>query len=278
MFKDRKLLIATKHHKEQVIAPIFEKGLGVHCFVPEKYDSDIFGTFSGEVERKNTALETVKAKCLAAMEEFDCDLAIASEGSFGSHPSIFFAQADDEFLIFIDKKNDLEIIGRELSLETNFYGEKIYNREMLLNFADRIQFPSHAIILRAEADDLTSIRKGIITNSQLEDAFQQIMNMHGSVYAETDMRALYNPTRMAVIKIAAQKLLETIKTECPSCKAPGFCVTDAKQGLLCSWCSAPTRSTLSFIYSCKKCFFSSEKMYPHQKITEEPGFCDSCNP
>jgi hypothetical protein len=278
MFKDRKLLIATKHHKEQVIAPIFEKGLGVHCFVPEKYDSDIFGTFSGEVERKNSALETVKAKCLAAMEEFDCDLAIASEGSFGSHPSIFFAQADDEFLIFIDKKNDLEIIGRELSLETNFYGEKIHNREMLLNFADRIQFPSHAIILRAEADDLKSIRKGITTNNQLEDAFQQIMNMHGSVYAETDMRALYNPTRMAVIKIAAQKLLETIKTECSSCKAPGFCVTDAKQGLPCSWCSAPTRSTLSFIYSCKKCFFSSEKMYPHQKITEEPGFCDSCNP
>lgn len=278
MFKDRKLLIATKHHKEQVIAPIFEKGLGVHCFVPEKYDSDIFGTFSGEVERKTTALETVKAKCLAAMEEFDCDLAIASEGSFGSHPSIFFAQADDEFLIFIDKKNDLEIIARELSLETNFYGEKIYNREMLLNFADRIQFPSHAIILRAEADDLTSIRKGINTNSQLEDAFQQMMNMHGSVYAETDMRALYNPTRMGVIKVAAQKLLETIKAECPSCKAPGFCVTDAKQGLPCSWCSAPTRSTLSFIYSCKKCFFSSEKMYPHQKITEEPGFCDSCNP
>ena len=278
MFKDRKLLIATKHHKEQVIAPIFEKGLGVHCFVPEMYDSDIFGTFSGEVERKNTALETVKAKCLAAMEEFDCDLAIASEGSFGSHPSIFFAQADDEFLIFIDKKNDLEIIARELSLETNFYGEKIYNREMLLNFANRIQFPSHAIILRTEADDLTSIRKGIITNSQLEDAFQQIMNMHGSVYAETDMRALYNPTRMGVIKVAAQKLLETIKAECPSCKAPGFCVTDAKQGLPCSWCSAPTRSTLSFIYSCKKCFFSSEKMYPHQKITEEPGFCDSCNP
>lgn len=278
MFKDRKLLIATKHHKEQVIAPIFEKGLGVHCFVPEKYDSDIFGTFSGQVERKNTALETVKAKCLAAMEEFDCDLAIASEGSFGSHPSIFFAQADDEFLIFIDKKNDLEIIGRELSLETNFYGEKIYNREMLLNFANRIQFPSHAIILRTEADDLTSIRKGIRTNNQLEDAFKQIMNMHGSVYAETDMRALYNPTRMAVIKIAAQKLLETIKTECPSCKAPGFSVTDAKQGLPCSWCSAPTRSTLSFIYSCKKCFFSSEKMHPHQKITEEPGFCDSCNP
>ncbi|RTY91201.1 hypothetical protein EKM01_09225 [Flavobacterium sp. RSP46] len=278
MFEGRQLLIATKHHKEKVIAPIFEKGLGVHCFVPESYDSDIFGTFSGEVERKNTAVETVRAKCLAAMEEFDCDLAIASEGSFGSHPSIFFAQADDEFLIFIDKKNDLEIIARELSLETNFYGENISSKEMLLDFANKIQFPAHAIILRSKPDDLTTLVKGITTKSELEDTFQHLVNKYGSVYAETDMRALYNPTRMGVIKVAAQKLLETIKTECPSCKAPGYCVIDAKQGLPCSWCSAPTRSTLSFIYSCKKCCFSSEKMYPHQKITEEPGFCDSCNP
>ncbi|RTY68963.1 hypothetical protein EKM05_10705 [Flavobacterium sp. GSP27] len=278
MFEGRQLLIATKHHKEKVIAPIFEKGLGVHCFVPESYDSDIFGTFSGEVERKNTAVETVRAKCLAAMEEFDCDLAIASEGSFGSHPSIFFAQADDEFLIFIDKKNDLEIIARELSLKTNFHGENISSKEMLLDFANKIQFPAHAIILRSKPDDLTTLVKGITTKSELEDTFQHLVNKYGSVYAETDMRALYNPTRMGVIKVAAQKLLETIKTECPSCKAPGYCVIDAKQGLPCSWCSAPTRSTLSFIYSCKKCCFSSEKMYPHQKITEEPGFCDSCNP
>ena len=86
--KNRKLLSATKHNKEQVIAPIFEEGLGVHCFVPDKYNSDIFGTFSGEVERKNSAVATVRAKCLAAKEEFDCDLVRASEGSFGSY--LFF--------------------------------------------------------------------------------------------------------------------------------------------------------------------------------------------
>ncbi|MFV8270864.1 DUF6671 family protein [Flavobacterium sp. GT2N3] len=278
MFKNRKLLIATKHHKEIVIVPILEKGLGVHCFVPQNYDSDIFGTFTGEVERAASALETVRAKCLAAMEEFDCDLGIASEGSFGSHPSIFFAQADDEFLIFIDKKNDLEIIARELSLETNFYGENIHSKDMLLNFANRIQFPSHAIILRTKADDRTAIIKGITTGRQLEDSFQHLMSVYGSVYAETDMRALYNPTRMNVIEKATQKLLETIKTACPSCKRPGFSVTDVKPGLPCSCCSAPTRSTLSFIYTCQKCTFSSQKMHPHQKITEEPGYCDACNP
>jgi hypothetical protein len=278
MFEGRRLLIATMHQKEKVIAPIFEKGLGVFCFVPENYDSDIFGTFSGEVERKANALETVRTKCLAAMAEFDCDLGIASEGSFGSHPSIFFAQADDEFLIFIDKKNDLEIIVRELSLNTNFNGDNILNTEMLLDFAKKVQFPSHAIILRSSPNEFSGIVKGITTVRQLEESFEYLMDINGSVYAETDMRALYNPTRMDVIKIAAEKLLESIQTECPSCKTPGFSITDVKPGLPCSWCSAPTRSTLSFIYSCKKCSFSFEKMFPHQKTTEEPGFCDSCNP
>ena len=278
MFEGRRLLIATKHHKETVIAPILESGLGVRCFVPENYDSDIFGTFSGEVERKESAIQTVKAKCLAAMTEFDCDLSVASEGSFGSHPSIFFAQANDELLILIDKKNDLEIMVRELSLDTNFFGENILNREILLDFAKKVQFPSHGIILRTKADDHATVIKGITTKRHLEDSFHLLMGIHGSVYAETDMRAMYNPTRMGVIKIAAQKLVYAIKSECPSCKTPGFCVTDMKQGLPCSWCSAPTRSTLSFIYRCKKCSFSSEKMYPHQKTTEEPGFCDSCNP
>lgn len=34
----------------------------------------------------------------------DRKLGIASEGSFGPHPSMFFISADDEFLIYMDKK------------------------------------------------------------------------------------------------------------------------------------------------------------------------------
>ena len=112
MFKGRKLLIATKHDKEKVIAPILEKELGVTCFVAENFDTDVLGTFTGEVERKDDPITTARNKCLMAMELNNCDLAIASEGSFGPHPAIFFVHADDEMLLFIDKKNDLEIIAR----------------------------------------------------------------------------------------------------------------------------------------------------------------------
>lgn len=51
-FSQRKLVIATKHHKEKVIAPLIEKVLGVECFVGKNFDTDTLGTFTGEVERK----------------------------------------------------------------------------------------------------------------------------------------------------------------------------------------------------------------------------------
>lgn len=110
MFAGRKLVIATKHQKEAVIAPPIEKSLGVNCFVAKDFDTDQYGTFSGEIDRKLSPLDTARLKCYAAMKANTCDLAIASEGSFGPHPSMFFVPADDELLVLIDKKNELESI------------------------------------------------------------------------------------------------------------------------------------------------------------------------
>ena len=65
MFENRKLVIATKHNKESVISPLIEQSLKVNCFVPENFDSDKFGTFSGEIDRTKDALTTVKNKWLS---------------------------------------------------------------------------------------------------------------------------------------------------------------------------------------------------------------------
>ena len=78
MFEGRRLVIATKHGKEEVLTPILERELGVHCFTLPTFDSDLFGTFSGEVERLDDALLTARLKCEKAMEIAQCDLAIAA--------------------------------------------------------------------------------------------------------------------------------------------------------------------------------------------------------
>ena len=278
MFKGRKLVIATKHQKEKVIAPILEKELGVKCFLVEDLDTDILGTFTGEVERIDDPIITARKKCLMAMEQSNCDLAVASEGSFGQHPTLYFVPADDEFLLFIDKKNNVEIIVRELSTDTNFNGAQIKTEVELKEFASHAKFPSHGLILRKSKDDFKNIVKGISEESQLKNVFYNLMSSEGTAYIETDMRALHNPTRMKVIEAATIKLAKKINSLCPNCQMPGFGITESKAGLPCKACNFPTNSIISHIYTCQKCFFSDEKKYPNGKQTEDPIFCDVCNP
>ena len=278
LFKNRKLVIATKHQKEKVIAPLLEKNLGVNCFAMEGFDTDTLGTFTGEIERELDTISTLRKKCLLAMEASNCDLGVASEGSFGAHPSIFFASSDDEFLILIDKKNNLEIIARELSMETNFNGKEIKTEKELFDFAKNVKFPTHGLVLRKSEKDFTQIIKGIIDSAVLKQSFEKLLGESNSVYVETDMRAMYNPTRMTVIENATKKLVDKLKSCCPQCNIPGFGVTEVKKGLECSSCGSPTNSILSFIYSCQKCNFTKEEMYPHKKTIEDPMYCDYCNP
>jgi len=278
MFEERRLVIATKHKKEKVIASLMEKAFGVSCFVNEKFDTDLLGTFSGEIERKLDPIASARQKCLMAMELSNCDLGIASEGSFGPHPSMFFVSADDEFLIFIDKKNNYEIIVRELSTDTNFNGKEIKTEEELLAFAKAINFPSHGLILRKSKSSNDSIIKGITNKNRLEQAFNELFDKFNSVYVETDMRAMFNPSRMKVIEAATKKLITKINSLCPQCSQPGFGITDTKSGLACGFCGSPTNSTLSYIYVCQHCSYAKEERYPHNRTTEEPMYCDYCNP
>ncbi len=278
MFQNRKLLIATKHQKEKVIAPILEKELGVSCFVDGTFDTDSLGTFTGEIERELDPISTAREKCIRAMKLNNCDLGIASEGSFGPHPTIFFISADDEFLIFIDSKNNIEIIERELSTFTNFNGKQIQSQQELLEFAQQSDFPKHGIILRKSKDENTDIHKGITDIETLKKTFEHLYLKYNTVYVETDMRAMFNPTRMSVIEKATQKLVQKIKSACPQCQMPGFGITDAKKGLECSLCGSLTNSTLSYIYICQHCQYTKEEMYPNKKTKEDPMYCDFCNP
>lgn len=278
MFSGRKLLIATKHKKEKVIAPLLEKSLGVKCFAATNFDTDTLGTFTGEVERKDDPVTTAREKCFLAMQQYDCDLAVASEGSFGMHPFMFLIHADEEIVLFIDKKNDLEIIAKELSTDTNFNGEEIKTEEQLKNFAERARFPTHGLIVRKAKDDFTEIVKGITEWEKLKTTFHQFIEKYGTAFVETDMRAMYNPSRMQVIEKATKKLVDKINSRCPKCNTPGFGITDRKEGLPCSLCGFKTRSTLSYIYTCKKCSYTKEEMYPNKITEEDPMYCDVCNP
>jgi hypothetical protein len=277
-FGGRSIVIASKHKKQNAMAALLEKELGVTCIVPDNLDTDLLGTFSGEIERELSPMDAARQKCMLAMELTGADLAVASEGSFGAHPLLYFLPADDELLVFIDKKNDVEIVAREISTKTNYNAKEVSTEEDLLAFAQSAQFPSHALILKDKKEEFSAIAKGIIETKELLDMFKQFMETYGSLYVETDMRAHLNPSRMQVIEETTEKLIKKIKSTCPSCNTPGFGIKDATPGLPCENCKAPTKSTLFHVYACQKCNHTYEAYFPNGKQEEDPTYCDRCNP
>jgi hypothetical protein len=278
MFQGRRILIATKHKKEDVLAPILESELGLKSFVLDDFDTDVFGTFTGEITREGTPLDALRKKVELGLALTDVDIAIASEGSFGPHPTVFFVPAADEVLLFRDKKNDLEIVAREITTDTNFGSAEVQSQEELLAFAEKSLFPSHALILSGVDDNASAFVKGITSQDELLSVFQELKCKAKTVLVQTDMRALYNPTRMKTIERACHKLIKNIMSTCPGCVTPGYSVSDVLSGLPCSLCGRPTKSTLAHQYVCKKCGHEERRYYPSLKLEEDPTFCDYCNP
>ena len=277
-FEGRTLAIATMHQKERVLGSVLQEALGVQVLTPAGLNTDVLGTFTGEVERQEDIRSVLRTKCRMAMDLCRTDLAVASEGSFGPHPQIPFVPADDEALMLLDLKNGLEIHVRELSFETNYASGVFTDWSLLEAFARSAGFPEHGIILRTRQPDDQLMIKGITNPVLLREGFNRLLGVCGEVHAETDMRAMFNPTRMRVIERAARKLADRVCTICPGCARPGFGLVRTESGLPCSQCFAPTRSVLLAIYGCDGCGHIEKVFQPEQKQFEDPMYCSFCNP
>jgi hypothetical protein len=277
-FSGRKIVIATKHQKEVAIAQILKQDLGLETFVFSDFDTDTLGTFTGEVERTLSPLDAARKKCHWAMERYGFDLAIASEGSFGPHPSFPFIPANEELLLMVDRKNDLEIAVKVLDTDTN-YAYLEYTPDCdLAQFLEKAQFPSHSLIVRKSVNDFFLVYKYVFSLDYLHSTLNHMMETYGECYLETDMRAMCNPSRMKVITQLTGKLVEKVQNACPKCQTPGFSVSELIRGLPCQDCGLPTKSVKSLHYSCQKCHYLKIESNSEAKVCEDPMYCDFCNP
>lgn len=278
IFKNRTAVLITKHKKDEVIFPVLAQ-LGMNFKLLDTVDTDTFGTFTRDIERKGTQLEAARYKALKAIEETGESIAIASEGSFGAHPTIYFVPANIELILFVDTLNNIEISGWEISTDTNSSHAEISDVEEAKEFAKKCGFPSHGMVVRP-IDNSDILFKGITSEKTLEEAVLKclVASQNGKVLIETDMRAVFNPTRMKVIEKATINLLNKIKNLCPECGWPGFEITEWIKGLPCEICFFPTRGIKKHIYQCKKCYHKKEIEYPDNQKCSEPEFCDFCNP
>jgi hypothetical protein len=279
-FRNRTAILATMHRKEDVIAPILEAGLGLRVVVPAGLNTDEFGTFSRDRDRPGSQLETARFKAQRALELSGETLAIASEGSFAPHSS-FPAACDRELVLLLDQANQLEIVGEAISLETNFRHQTIRTVEEAQQFATAIG-AAHGLIVMATATarQPEDIIKGITTPDQLIAAVTTMLERSptGSIHLETDMRALYNPTRMMVIAEATRHLLALAQIPCAQCATPGFAIAERRVGLPCEWCGLPTALTHSVVRRCQTCDFSQVDFFPDGATSANPADCSYCNP
>lgn len=285
LFTDRVAFIATMHQKEKIIAPLMENSLGLRCTTLQTFDTDVFGTFTGEVQRPASQLETLRMKCQKGLEISGLEICIASEGAFGAHPTLSFLAADIEMLMLIDKKNNLEVVGQVLTTETNFATTGVSAWEEALEFAEQIGFPEHALVItvntspsKNELEKKQTIAKGINQFNELQYLVNKLLKENQSIHLETDMRAMHNPTRRKVIAQTTQELIKKLLSSCPQCGTLGFSPSDFRLGLPCENCGLPTQQVYATIWKCAKCNFVKEEIYPQGNTTADATYCSFCNP
>ena len=277
-FRGRTLVIATMHGKEAVIAPLVEQSLGVRTILPPSiFNSDVFGTFTGDIKRTHDQLETARKKAYAAMETTGLDLAIANEGSFGPDPNLPGIVVDQELCLLIDKANHIEVAGWYRTAKTNAAQTTVGSAKEALAFARSIGFPAHGIIVRRTARSRFFLYKDIADESSLLHRVNSLLSYPfvRQIVLETDLRAHRNPTRLDAIRNATEILLENSSLLCPRCGAPGFTVQEEERGLPCRRCGLPTSLVKARTSTCQSCHFRHRA----EVTTEaEPRDCAYCNP
>lgn len=277
MYNNIEIILATKHEKEKAIQEPFEEEFNAKIIVPSDYDTDQFGTFTGEVPRLNSAYETVIKKAKEAALQYGFQYAIANEGSFGPHPTIFFAPADIELMSFVDYKNDMVVVESEITTETNYAHCDPTAAATYADFLEKIKFGSHGVIVRSLDTD-TIIAKGITQREELDAIVTSSFKRQSAIRLETDMRAMMNPTRMNIINKLAIKLIQRLQKICHQCGAPGFGKTAVTGNLLCRSCRTKTELYQFKVLSCVKC--DHQEYYPRADKLEyaDQQYCPYCNP
>lgn len=278
IFSKRSASLLTKHGKEKVIGEVLKAE--VDCFVEhtDTYDTDLLGTFTQETARYGSQLDAARKKAAIGMELLKLDLGLANEGAFMNDPYTGAIPWNNELLVLIDQKHQLELTGFASGPAQN-ESSYVTHWEELKKFSDSALFPSHYLVIKPTDEYHPQSRKGIQDLAELKDAFDwaKSLSSKGIVYVENDLRAFANPTRMENIRKAAIDLANKMNSVCPQCNTPGFWITDVKPGLPCNACGLATDGEIAKIWSCIKC---EHKQTEGMKVFRfaDPSKCKHCNP
>lgn len=194
-YQRRVAALATKHAKECALSWPLTRALGLSLLVPLSVDTDLLGTFTGEISREGTPRHVAIRKAREGMAATGLPLGLGNEGSFGPHPAISFLPCDREILVFIDDEEEFITAETLLTRETNYNQTSCSSLVGAGSFLEKTGFPSHYLVVRPEGNsDPATIRKGVHCQKELRQAITRAVSMSPVKLArlETDMRAHAN--------------------------------------------------------------------------------------
>jgi hypothetical protein len=271
-----KVALATKHGKLNQLKPAFER-LDNFELVLAEIDTDRFGTFSGEIPRPSSPLETAIAKAKAGAEELGVDYGLASEGTIGPNPATPWATMDHELLVLVCLSRNITIYETHQSASIVAKSQTLTPGSDLEAAFKLFDLPNHAVNLSFPNQSSRSIEKGLRDVGQLRTRIEELWAQGLEPLLESDFRAMSSPSRQVNIQACADKLVARIAAHCPGCNEIGFGKISYEFGVSCLACGeVNSRIAKSEKLGCVACdFFELRDLW----ITSiDPSRCDGCNP
>ena len=270
------IALATKHGKLDQLAPAFDR-LSDFELVLAEIDTDAFGTFSGEIPRTSSPLETAIAKAKAGAVHLGLDYGLASEGTIGPNPSTPWATVDHELLVLVCLSRNLTIYETHQSADIIAKSQTLAPGSDLENAFAAFDLPNHAVNLSYSNSDSHSIEKGLRDTEQLRTRIESLWEQGFEVLLDSDFRAMSSPSRQANIAACAQKLVTRIAANCPGCGEIGFGKISYEFGVACISCGEVNpRIPHTEKHGCVSCEYSQSQSLGVTSI--DPSRCDGCNP
>lgn len=278
-YRGAKIALATLHGKHDAIAPPFSVHVAARVIIAQGVDTDSLGTFTGETPRLGTMADVALQKAQLAVQATSVSLGLGSEGSYGPHPHFYFIPGGVEVLTLFDADRRIMVSESLIVDQTNFGQCTTEDGTDIDQFLDRVQFPSHAVIV-SPAEGNGPFMKGIRNRDDLLRAIRRASRLSndGAALVQTDMRAHMNPTRMNEIGRLANKLAQRISTLCPACGAPGFGAVGSERGLPCTDCGTPTNWVIRTRLGCAACDYTLMRARSDGLERADPMYCPECNP
>lgn len=271
-----KIALATKHGKLAQIAPAFTSLRDWQIELVE-IDTDVYGTFSGEVPRLLTPRDAAIEKARAGALHAGLDFGLASEGTIGPHPQIPFINSDFEIMAFVDLKNDFAVVETLMSPEIHAYSATVNSDRDIEDLIAKLDLPAHAANLIISSNNERRFEKGIHEPREFRRLVADALEQSATVEVENDFRAMSSPSRQANIAALAEKLAARLGSQCPACNQIGWGSVGFEYGLPCSECLEVVQSVAhSEKLGCVTCDHTELRSLGRTSV--DPARCGQCNP